>query len=230
MREGAAVFVAGQGEARTRMLAAEAGRRTNVSDPMARLVNGLGGRHGLDDYAEDVAAFESVAARHGPEKLRAFLLRLLETPDFEKAIREILGEDFATFEGHAMEHARRTLTPLLKKGRTEVLAASRHIGSGHPDQALAALPEDPGVYAPAVVYMRALAHLNADRPKEALAVIRDEYYPNHRTFTPLTDNATLLEVKSLRALAHPDFSKVADRARKDLEPTSAYRALVKLID
>ena len=158
------------------------------------------------------------------------LRKLLETPDYEVAIRKTLGEDFATFERLAGEHAREILEPLLTQGRTDVFAATRLIGAGEPDEALKVLPEEPGVYAPAVVYLRALAHLNAKRLKQALAVIREEYYPTHRTFTPLTDDAILIEVKALKALAHPDYRRVAEQARKDLEPTSAYRALLKVID
>ncbi|MEN8150279.1 MAG: tetratricopeptide repeat protein [Planctomycetota bacterium] len=230
VREGTAIWVAGQADARMRILAAEKGRRPEIPDPLARLVNGLGGRHTSDDYAEDVAAFASVAERHGDARLVALLKRLLETTDWEAAIREVLKEGRETFERHAEEHARKVLASLMADGMKEVRKAYRLIWDDRPDEALAALPKDPGIYGPAVVYLRALAHYNARRPKEALAVIREEYYPHHRTFLSLTDDATLIEVKALKALAHPEYRKVAERARKDLEPTSAYRALLKVID
>jgi len=230
VREGTAVYVAGQGPARTRLLAAEVGRHTSCPDPMARLVNGLSGRHTFDDYAEDVGAFEAAEARHGRKKVNRLLRLLLGTPDVAKAIKESLGEDMATFERLGAEHTQKVLTPLVGTGRDGILAAGRHLGAGRPDAAIRALPEKPGVYAPAVVYMRALAHMNASRPEKTLAIIRGEYYPRHRRFVPLTDNAVLLEVKALKALGHADYKKVAERARKDLEPTSAYRSLLKVID
>jgi tetratricopeptide (TPR) repeat protein len=230
VREGSAIFVAGQGPSRIRMIAADVGRRTSYADPMSRLVNGLDGRHTLNDYAEDVGAFLATEARHGPEKTKRLLQCLLETPDVAAAVRKALGEDLATFERLGAEYTRKILAPLLEKGRDAVHAAARHLGAGRPDAALRALPKDPGAYAPAVVYMRALAHLNANRPEETLRVVREEYYPTHRTFAPLTDNAVLLEVKALKALGHEDYRKVGLRARMDLEPMSAYRALMKVLE
>ena len=155
---------------------------------------------------------------------------LLATPDIEEAVKKTLGEDMETFERKTAEHARKVIAPLLAHGREKMHAATRLIGRGEPDEALRALPEDPGVYAAAVVYMRALAHLNAGRPEKTLTVIRQEYYPTHRLFASLTDNAMLLEVKALKAMGSPEFAAVARRARRDLEPTSAYRSLLKVID
>ncbi|MHC4931515.1 MAG: hypothetical protein ACYTGV_04920, partial [Planctomycetota bacterium] len=59
-REGAAVYVAGQLEERAAALAAHVGADRRIADPLARLVDGLGGRHALEDYAEDASAFEAV--------------------------------------------------------------------------------------------------------------------------------------------------------------------------
>jgi len=229
IREGTAVYVAGQGPSRMRILAADLGRRTTYTDPMARLVNGLSGRHTFNDYAEDVGAFMAAEARHGRGKVVRLLRRLLESPDIALAVRKALDEDFATFERLGAEYTRQVLAPLLSTGRDAVHAAARHLGAGRPDAALRALPEEPGVYISAVVYMRALAHLSAGRPERTLRIIREEYYPTHRTFAPLTDNAVLLEVKALKALGHDDYEAVASRAAKDLEPMSAYRALRKVI-
>jgi len=102
-REGAALFVAGQGPERARALAALA------DGDMAKLVNGLSGPHGLFDYYEDCAAFERVGVR-GPALVR----KLLETEDVARAVRETLGEDMATFEALASRHAREVLKPLLE--------------------------------------------------------------------------------------------------------------------
>jgi hypothetical protein len=107
------------------------------------------------------------------------------------------------------------------------------MGAGDWDGGIAALPPDPGVYSAAVQYYRALAHLEAGRPKEALEAAR-RYEEDCRWFAPLLDDAIYLEIRARKALsrqglADPDLQAAAERAKKDLEPTNRYEALLKLL-
>ncbi len=187
-REGAALYVAGQGPERARALAAIAG-----PGGMAKLVNGLGGPHGLFDYYEDVAAFERVgeALGHpmtqgrearGPELVR----KLLETEDAAKAVREVLGEDMATFEALSQKHAREVLEPLLKE----------------PNSPLEALRG-----------AQALAREGKDA--EALEAVRG-FLGRYRTEASLLGDAVRLEVELLRRTGSPDHAVAARRAALDL--------------
>lgn len=177
-REGAALYVAGQGPERTRALAAIV---ADEKDPMGKLVNGLGGPHGLFDYYEDVAAFERVGAR-GPALVR----KLLETEDVGAAVREILGEDMATFEAAAGKHAREVLKPLVEEGR-ETMAAFR----------------------------RAEALAREGKDAQALEAVR-AFLARHRAETSVLGDAVRLEVELLRRTGSPDYAVAAKRAALDL--------------
>ncbi|MHC4341772.1 MAG: hypothetical protein ACYSX0_16360, partial [Planctomycetota bacterium] len=216
-REGAAVYIAGQLEKRAAALAAHLGSDRRIEDPLARLVDGLGGRHALEDYAEDACAFEAVELRHGRKKLAALLRRLLESPDVERAIREVLGEDFETFERAAMEHARKILAPLVKKGRAGILAATGKLEEGDPAAALDLLAPE-GAYVPVAVYHRALALHRLGRNQEALECLRSDFLRRRWRWSTLLSDALLLELRLLRALEHPEFERAAANARLDLEP------------
>jgi len=228
-REGAALFVAGQEESRTRLLAAEVGRRRNVDDPMRLLVNGLDGRHRFEDYAEDVAAFAAVEERHGKAKTVKLLRKLLATHDVEAAIGEVLGESFETFEKAASARARARLTPLLEAGRAELLDAIRLGREKDWEGMQKALPAAGTVYDPVVAYYRALTMQERDRHEEALRAIREGYLAKHREFTTFTDNALHLELRILAAMESDEFADAADRAVRDLEPTGAFNAVRKLL-
>jgi hypothetical protein len=119
-REGAALFVAGQGTERAQLLAALVARDPLVTEPMQRLVDGLAGPHDLYDYYEDVAGFLALGAAKG----RALARALLDTDDPARAVRAVTGKDLAAFERAAQAHARTVLTPLLRRGR-DVLAGDR---------------------------------------------------------------------------------------------------------
>lgn len=224
-REGAALLVASQGESRMRSLARYAGVDALRKDPVDDLVNGLKGRHTLEDYAEDAAAFLAMQERHGRDKAVALLKRLLETPDVERAIREVLGEDFKTFETRAMAHARKRLAPLVEEGRGEILAAQAKLEAKDYEGALKSLVEK-GVYAPAVRYYRALALHRLGRHDEALRFVRDKGLAR----TTLVGDAKLLELRILKALKHGDFAEASRRARLDLEPFHVYPRVLELLD
>jgi outer membrane protein assembly factor BamD (BamD/ComL family) len=229
VREGAALYVAGQGPVRTHFLAAEVGRRTSVDYPMRLLVNGLSGRHAFEDYAEDVAAFESVEKRHGRRKAVALLLRLLETVDVGAAIRDVLDEDFATFEAAASKHARRVLEPLVGTSRTEVVRALKCCGKKDWTGALEALPKNPGVYDAVIAYIRGRALHETGKHGEALRVVREDFLAKHRRFATFVDNARLLEVEILAALKSEQYAVFLERAVLDLEPTGCYGSLRRFL-
>ncbi|MCK6460082.1 MAG: hypothetical protein L6Q95_09335, partial [Planctomycetes bacterium] len=175
-REGAALFVAGQGPERARTLAAIAGK-----DGMKKLVNGLGGPHGLFDYYEDCAAFERVGARG-----RDLVRKLLDTEDVAAAVKEVLGEDMATFEAETTRHARAVLEPLLA-----------------------------GPHAPVEALRKAQALADEGRNAEALEAVRG-WLARYRTEAWLVADAVRLEVDLLRRTGSPDHEAAAERAAKDL--------------
>jgi len=175
-REGAALYVAGQASGRARSLAWIAGK-----DGINKLVNGLKGPHGLFDYYEDAAAFERVGARG-----RDLVRKLLDTDDVAAAVREVLGEDMATFEAETSKYARRVLEPLLAEGNV-------------PGDALSAA--------------RALADEGKDA--EALAAVR-AWLSRYRTEAWLLGDAVRLEVDLLERTKSPDSAEAARRAALDL--------------
>ena len=215
VREGAAVYVAGQGEERARILAAFAGRDPRIDDPLARLVDGLAGQHGFLDYYEDVAAFEAVEERHGRDGVRRLLTQLLETADVARAVRAALGESMADFERAAAARARRVLEPLLLEGRASILAARRHVEADEPAAALKAL-EPRGVYVPAAAYYRAVALGRVGRHADALRHLRAHFLDRHRATTTLLDRALRLELELLEATGSSELEAAKARAALDL--------------
>ncbi len=179
-REGAALFVAGQGPERARALAAIV---ADEKDPIGKLVNGLGGPHGLFDYYEDVAAFERVGAR-GP----ALVKKLLETEDVAAAVREVLGEDMATFQTETAKHAREVLKPLL---------------------------EGEEVHAPRIALRRAEGLAADGKDTEALEAVRG-FLGRYRTEAALLGDAVRLEVDLLRRTGSPEHAEAAKRVALDL--------------
>ncbi len=176
VREGAALYLAGQGPERARSLAAIAGK-----DGISKLVNGLGGSHGLLDYYEDAAAFERVGARG-----RDLVRKLLETDDVAAAVKEVLGEDMATFEAETMRHARAVLEPLLA-----------------------------GPHAPVEALRKAQALAAEAKDAEALEAVRG-FLALYRTEAWLLGDAVRLELELLRRTGSPDHAEAAKRAAKDL--------------
>jgi tetratricopeptide (TPR) repeat protein len=229
-REGAAMYVAGQGESRLRTLAAEVGRRSDETDPMARLVDGLGGAHAYEDYAEDVGAFLAAEERHGRAKVVLLLKELLRTADVEKAIRSALKEDLETFERLGAEWTRRKLRPLVVTGRLEIREALRHRRARRWEAAWNALPEDPGAYAPIAAYLRATVLLETGEAEKALKIAREECLGTHRHFTTYADNGIFLEIRALKALGYAGLAEAVERAKRDLEPTGVYPAFRKWLE
>ena len=226
MREGAALYVAGQADERLRLLVAYVGSDRRLKIPLARLVNGLEGRHGLEDYAEDVCAFLAVEQRHGRAKASALLKRLLETTDTKAAIRDTLGESFGMFDSATGAYALRRAGELLETGRTELLGMQRLLRAGDNEEALKL--EARGIYAPLAAYYRAVALFRLGRHREALAAIGT---PGLQRTTRVGD-AALLRLRILKALNHPGYREAARRALLDLEPiasSSVYGEVKELV-
>jgi predicted negative regulator of RcsB-dependent stress response len=230
VREGCALYVAGQLEERTLILAGYVGANPRHSDPLGRLVNGLGGRHTLDDYVEDVCAFQSVEERHGRPKAAALLRKLLETPDYRAAIREVLDESFAEFERAAETYARDHLRDLVANGREGILEAKRKLRERDGDGALRALKGVGGAYAPVADYLRARALHEVGKREEALAVLRTEFLPKYRRLSTLLDDALFLELRLLAETGSEEFEEAALRAELDLEPFNVYPKLIAFLE
>jgi len=225
MREAAALYVAGQADERLRLLAAYAGSNRRLASPLARLVNGLEGRHGLEDYAEDACVFMAVEQRHGSVGAAALLKRLLETTDTNVAIRDALGESFLEFDRATGAYARKRIGALLDTGRTELLEIQRLLRVREYKAALRI--EARGVYATLGAYYRALALFRLGRLKEALAAVRT---PGLQRTTKV-GNAALLELRILKAMQHPGYEEAARRALLDIEPfaSSVYGNVKELV-
>lgn len=172
-REGLAVWAAGQGPGRVALLSVLYGSDPKVEDPVARVVNGLGGRHGIADYAEDYLAFAWVEERKGLAGVQALARRMFATPDVAAAFSEAVGLPFADVEAAVRGHATTVVTAALA-GRAAYLDARRVLDAGPPAAAIAALdaylaahPAAP--FAPRARYDRALALFRAGRHADALA-------------------------------------------------------------
>ncbi|MBI3272254.1 MAG: tetratricopeptide repeat protein [Planctomycetes bacterium] len=112
IREGLALWTAGQGPERVRYYLAH---RDALDDPGV-LINGLDGPHGLRDYPEDFLAFDYVEARRGAEAVRRFAALLLDGRPWSAALAEATGEDWPAFQAAARVHARAALDRLADPG------------------------------------------------------------------------------------------------------------------
>jgi len=187
-REGAAVWVAGQAPRRARLLAAYVVRE-NVSDPLARLVDGLEGRHDLLDYYEDAAAFEAAG-----EKAPALVRALLRRADPKRAVLDVLRVSFDEFERHGQERARKVL-------------------AGH----IAVLRRGPSPRFPDSWLPRVRALRRAGKPKDALALLRTRVLEDPRELLAVGE-AVALEVALLRELDDPSYEAKRARALANLGP------------
>jgi len=229
VREGMAVYLSGQFDERARALAAHAGREPVPTDAVSRLVNGLGGRHGLQDYAEDGAAFLAVEKRHGREKAREFVEALLAGDRAEAAAMGVLGERFEAFELASAAYARGRLTPLVNAGRAPMLLLRRLIAECSYELAIR-VPPIGGVYAQDKAFLRATAYAESSRAKEALAILRKGMIDLPVRNSTLLDQGLVLELKLLRSLKRKDaFTAAAQRARLDLTAYGSHARALEMI-
>lgn len=230
VREGMAVYLSGQFDERARALAAHAGREPVPTDAVSRLVNGLGGRHGLRDYAEDGAAFLAVEKRHGREKAQAFVEALLAGDRAAAAVMGVLGERFEVFEAASAAYARRRLTPLVDAGRAPMLLLRRLVAERSYELAIR-VPPIGGVYAQDEAFLRATAYAESNRAKEALAILRKGMLDLPVRDSTLLDQGLVLELKLLKSLKRMDaLAAAAQRARLDLTAYGSYSNALKVID
>ena len=218
IKEGMAVYLSGQLEARERSLAAHVGRERVPTDAVARLVNGLEGRHTLLDYAEDGAVFAGVAQRHGREKAQQFIDRLLDGMTPNEAAARVLGERWAAFEASSRRYARERLGPLVREGRAELLALRAKVEAEEFEAAVAS-PAARGVYAGDDAYYRARALSGLGRHADALELLREGFLSVTPRASTLLPQAVALEVSLLRALGRKDEHAAAKRnSELDLSP------------
>ncbi len=187
-REGAAVFVAGQGAERARLLTVHV-MRENGSDPLARLVDGLEGAHEFLDYYEDAAAFEAAG-----KKAKTLIRALLKEPDPKRAVRSVLKISFAEFERRGQARARKVLA-------VHIAALRRGPSPAYPDS-----------YLPRVRVLR-----KAGKPKEAVALLRKRVLKNPKKLLAVGE-AAMLELELRKQLKDPTFPAALKRARKNLRP------------
>ncbi|MHC4954183.1 MAG: hypothetical protein ACYTGZ_09850 [Planctomycetota bacterium] len=217
VKEGMAVYLAGQFQDRARTLAAHVGREKVPIE----LVNGLEGRHTLLDYAEDGAAFIAVELRHGKKKVAAFNEALLSGRPPAAAAREALGERWSAFEESSRKYARATLGRLVTAGRIAVLDLRAKVDAREFKAALQ-VPRATGVYAAEDAYFRAQALFGVGREADALAILRDGLLEKPVRNSTLLDQAIVLEIELLKSLKRTDEAAAAlSRARLDLEPYGA---------
>jgi len=218
VREGMAVYLAGQFEERARALAAYAGREGAPADAVTRIVNGLDGRHGLHDYAEDGAAFVGVEQRHGRQNARAFVEALLDGASAASAARSVLGEKWDVFERESAEFARRRLAPLVTKGRAAMLRLRRLVAERSYEKARG-VPACDGVYAQDSAYPAAQALAGVGREREALTVLRQRLLDRPLRSATVLDRALVLELELLRKLGkEKQLTAAAADAKLDLTP------------
>lgn len=218
--EGMAVYLSGQLQVRAKTLAAHVGRE---STPTA-IVNGLGGRHGLLDYAESAAAFDGVRARHGAEKTKLWIAELLRGTAAEDACAKILRERWVDFEQRSRKHAHTILDPLFSTGRAEILRLRKAVETEQFAAAIA-LPRASGAYRAEDAFYRATALHRTGEHKQAMELLRKELLSLSVRRTTLLDRAVVLELRIQKAQQKPISF---DAAEKDLRPYGAYEELTSL--
>ncbi|MBI2921148.1 MAG: tetratricopeptide repeat protein [Planctomycetes bacterium] len=108
VREGLAVWAAGQGPNRVRMWLCLLSEK---SDPVAELVNGLeAGKHVLRDYPEDWLAIAYLEDRAGVEGVRKAVKLLAGGMSCHDAFAVAAGQAWGEFEAGARAHAESALT------------------------------------------------------------------------------------------------------------------------
>jgi hypothetical protein len=218
--EGMAVYLSGQLRSRAEDLAAHVGREPTAT----ALINGLGGRHTLLDYAESAAAFDGVRARHGADKTKLWIEELLRGEDVRDACAKVLRERWVDFEERSKTHAHRVLDPLLGTGRDDILRLRKAVESKQFKSAVA-LPRSRGVYAVDDAYYRAVALHALGKHDKALALVRSGFLAHVVRRSTLLDRAIVLELRILKAQKKPI---AFEGALKDLRPYGAYSELTSL--
>jgi outer membrane protein assembly factor BamD (BamD/ComL family) len=172
-REGLALWVAKQGPERLRALYNLRATDPSATDAVEPFVNGLAGKHTLDDYGEDWLAFAWVESTKGESAVRALGRSLLESADVEGAFAKASGLPFAEAAVRMRAFAEKRVRDDLSVREAyfvprRLLLAKKFSEAASAYQAMLAEAPD-HVLAPAARLDRALALLRAGRTDDAEA-------------------------------------------------------------
>jgi len=119
VREGTAVYLAGQEEARIRHILSLHAEGNPFS-----VVKDLGARHSSVDYARDALLFHYMVDRHGLDKFKSFMRLLVrEKQPPPVAIEKALGISFARFRKEGLAFAIEAVSKLAAQGDVDYKAA-----------------------------------------------------------------------------------------------------------
>lgn len=109
IREGLALYAVGQGEGRIHYLLIYA------DGECEKLVNGLEGKHTLEDYAEDYLAFDYIRSKFGEGEIKQFVNKLIKGSNYRAALKELTNDDWETFQKNLRAHALKRLKEIATK-------------------------------------------------------------------------------------------------------------------
>lgn len=115
VREGAALWTAGQGPASVRIHLA---LPESLDHPEA-LVHGLTDRMTLHDYPEAFLAFDYLESTCGVEAVRRWIGALLRGRSWKRSLLDAAGQDWPAFQQGARQHALAELTRVVDPALTE---------------------------------------------------------------------------------------------------------------
>lgn len=173
IREGMAVYIAGQGPTRLRMHL----MRPTVANAPHTLLNGLeefGGKHTLDDYTEDYLAMVYLENAAGPGAVKRLHGGLQANRPWRTALREVSGRSWPDFQTGALAFAKAELDKADDAehkafATVATLRMGRQYDATLPaaDTFLAAYPAS--IYAKMAHYHRARAHYALKQYDKAIA-------------------------------------------------------------
>lgn len=244
LREGLALWTAGQGEDRIRTLLGI--YATRPKDPLGVLVTGLDDeKHTYNDYAEDYLAMEYIEKTHGRQAVRRLFADLLTGMAWSEAIQRATGQDAAAFKASARSYARQRLVDVMGPHRqsyldiyalyqgdekTQCLARAQAYLREHPDSWVA-MPLQYLIgkcYRDLGQYDRAIAAFNVvieDRPHESTLLDDAGYYRAYCTARlGQWDRSLALLDDFLRDYSyHTGYVKKARKLQADVQKASAQK-------
>ncbi|MCK5334384.1 MAG: hypothetical protein KAJ24_07725, partial [Candidatus Aenigmarchaeota archaeon] len=111
VREGFAVFIADQGEARLNYLCA------NYSEKLSLLVRGLDNSTGqFDEYGEFYLVFKYIKVKYGKQSIGKFIREVItQRGNYEKALKTVTGLGWDVFKKRAKKYAQAEIRKITKK-------------------------------------------------------------------------------------------------------------------
>ncbi|KPJ61135.1 MAG: hypothetical protein AMS15_06130 [Planctomycetes bacterium DG_23] len=98
LREGLALYTSGEGPGRV-------GYLLGIVEQPEDLVNGLEEKHTFDDHAEDFLAIQYIEKQYGSEAVKKLSRLLLNRVPYRKALQEVTGLSWPSFEKAAQAYA-----------------------------------------------------------------------------------------------------------------------------